>query len=128
MGTQDVMQRIAADLYEHDEDAFKRMFIGRLGSAPHRMWEAEDGWCIGYTTKRLYGGDHEGKFAAFTYKPVGKGARTRKAESWELVYWRPFASRKAAKRRAVELYFQHSPKACGDQTPKQRAAEVFTWF
>jgi hypothetical protein len=45
-----------------------------------------------------------------TYKPVGRGARTGKAREWRCIYKRAFSTRKAAKARAVALYYQHSPK------------------
>jgi hypothetical protein len=122
-----VMERIAGAIYEQSEEDFKRMFIGRLGSAPHREWVCEDGWIVGYTTGRLYGGDTEGKFAAFAYKPVGKGARSGKADNHKLSVWTVRATRKAAKKRALEMYYQHSPKARGDGDPRALAAAAVSW-
>ncbi len=112
-GERSVMDRIATAIFEQDEEDFKRMFIGRYGSAPHQDWACEDGWIVGYTTGRLYGGENEGKFAAFAYKPIGKGARSGKgkANEWELHTWTVRATRKGAKKRAVQLYYRHSPQA-----------------
>lgn len=96
--------------------ALRRMWASaeadRNGSARQAMWMAEDGWVIVYTTTRVEGGPHDGRFAVIAYKPVGKGSRggRGKATEWTRHYWRGFATRKAAKARAVALYRQHSPK------------------
>jgi len=80
------------------------------GTAAQQTWTAEDGWLIGYTTSRVEGGPHHGRFVTMTYKPTGAGARSGNAERWERTYVRAFATRKAAKARALALYRQHSPK------------------
>ncbi len=90
---------------------FARMEGERVGSARQALWGCEDGWTVGYTTERITGGPFAGAFAAMAYKPTGKGARTGKAASWVRVYYRRFATRKAARRRAEVLYYRHSPKA-----------------
>jgi len=74
------------------------------------QWVAEDGWIIGYTTTRVRGGPFGGRFAVLAYKPVGPGARTRKASRFERVYFRGFATRRAAKGRAEQLYRRNSPR------------------
>lgn len=75
-------------------------------------WEAEDGWLIGYSTARIKGGEYDGKFVVTAHRPRGKGSRSGKgnAEMWTLAYSRAFATRKAAKARALQLYRQHSPR------------------
>lgn len=89
---------------------FEEHAARRDGTARQCHWQAEDGWIVTYTTSRVNGGPFHDKFAVFAYKPIGRGARTGKASRWEAVYKRGFASRKSAKRRAVALYRQHSPK------------------
>ena len=75
-------------------------------------WEAEDGWLVSYSTHRVVGGKFDGKFLVTAHRPMGKGSRSGrgKAAYWELAYARPFATRKAAKARALQLYGQHSPR------------------
>ena len=93
---------------------FRRLFmeaeIDRAGSASQAMWACKDGWRVAYTTTRVKGGPQQirGRFAAMAYKPVGRGARSGKAQEWKRVYLRGFATRKSAKRRAEQLYDQHS--------------------
>lgn len=65
----------------------------------YRYW-AHAGWRYCWTTERM--GD--GKFAAFTYRPVGKGSRSGKAQSWKLQREVRFATRKAAKARARKWF------------------------
>lgn len=81
---------------------------GRVGR--QAQWVAEDGWIIGYTTTRVRGGPFGGRFAVLAYKPVGPGARTGRASCFERVYFRGFATRRAAKARAEQLYRRHSPR------------------
>lgn len=88
---------------------FERMAAAREGTAPQAHWEAEDGWIISYTTGRVKGGPHDGKFVVQALKPFGKGARTD-PQRWVETYRRQFSTRKAAKARAVALYAKHSPK------------------
>lgn len=80
------------------------------GLARHVNWQCGDGWLVGYTTSRIRHGRNDGKFAAFAYKPRGKGARSGKATSFERVYLRAFAKRKTARARAETLYWQHTKK------------------
>jgi hypothetical protein len=88
--------------------ALERMGYGP-GRAAQAHWQAEDGWIIGYTTSRIVGGPHAGKFLVQAFRPYGKGARTNPSQ-WRVVYEREYATRKAAKARALVLYGQHSPK------------------
>lgn len=87
---------------------FNRMAVARDGSARQAFWAAKDGWRIAYTTERITGGPFDGRFATMAYKPVGKGARTGKANEWRRVYYRGFSTRRAARARAEALYRQHS--------------------
>ena len=95
-------------------DAYREMFATRYGEAAHVQWDTADGWVVGYTTERISYARHEpynGKFAAFAYRPIGKGARTGEASEWKLHYFRAFAKRKTARARAEALYYQHQDKA-----------------
>lgn len=74
------------------------------GYARQTLWSCEDGWVIGYTTERITGGKHDGKFAALAYKPYGNSGNV------ERVYMRAFSKRKLAKDRAIRMFSQHSPK------------------
>ena len=91
--------------------AFNRIFADYMaeksGSASQTTWECEDGWLVAYTTTRVEGGPHDGKFVTMAYKPIGKGARTNPAH-WERVYIRAFSKRKLARARADHLFYQHS--------------------
>jgi len=91
---------------------FERYMRRMAGEARQAIWTCEDGWLAGYTTTRVEGGPHHGKWLAMSYKPVGKGARggRAKAESWERNYVRGFATRRAARARAEAIYWRHSPK------------------
>lgn len=80
------------------------------GRAKQAHWQAEDGWIIAYTTARVTGGPHHGRFAVLAYKPTGTGARTGHAASFERVHLRAFSSRRAAKTRAVTMFRRHSPR------------------
>lgn len=70
------------------------------GRARQATWAGEDGWTIGYTTARIVGGAHDGKFAAFAYE---RGS----AEPADV---RVFSKRKLAKDKAISMYCQHSPR------------------
>lgn len=100
---------LARRLLELDYEGFAPLLMPD-GSARQAMWSAEDGWIIVYTTERVDRGRWAGKFVTMAYKPTGPGARTGKAQRWTRVYARPFATRKAAKARATDLYRQHSPR------------------
>lgn len=76
----------------------------REGYARQALWECEDGWVIGYTTERITGGPHHGKFATLAYKPYNKSGAV------ERVYLRAFSKRKLAKERAITMFAQHSPR------------------
>jgi hypothetical protein len=72
------------------------------------LWRTcKDGWVVGYTTTPLVGGTHPGKFAVVAYKPIGKGARTGKPETWEVSYVRCYARRRLARDRAKVLWQKH---------------------
>jgi hypothetical protein len=75
------------------------------GSARQVIWTCRSKrgrpWLVGYTTARIVGGPHDGRFAVMAYKPTGK-------DGWDRVYFRGFAQRKTAKARAFALYNQHS--------------------
>lgn len=69
---------------------------------------------VAYTTERIRwsaGGRNDGRFGLLVYKPVGKGSRSGKADTWELVRFNTYAKRKTAKARATTIYYDHSPKA-----------------
>lgn len=87
-----------------------RMWGDRQGRAAQRLWDCEDGWIIGYTTTRVQGGPNHDQFVVLAYRPTGRGARSGKPSSWKISYRRGFATRKTAKRRALQLYYRHSPK------------------
>jgi hypothetical protein len=91
---------------------YERAMREQDGAARQQMWTAEDGWVISYTTSRIVGGPHAGKFLTQAYRPVGEGARggRGKAQEWVESYRRQFATRKAARARADALYRQHSPE------------------
>lgn len=89
-------------------DMLEEQARDRDGTARQALWEADDGWLIIYTTSRVEGGPHDGKFVTQAFKPVGSGARSGKATQWVESYRRAFATRKAAKARAMALYAQHS--------------------
>lgn len=88
-----------------EEDARRRDGVAR-----EALWQAEDGWVIAYTTSRVQGGPHDGKFLARALRPGGKGARSGNPEYVKETYRREFASRKSAKKRAVQMFAQHSPR------------------
>jgi len=50
--------------------------------------------------------DKAGKWFAWEYRPVGPGARSGKAQRWELRHRVRAGSRKAAKARALHWYLQ----------------------
>jgi hypothetical protein len=84
------------------------------GSANQVHWRCGDGWIVGYTTERVTGGPHDGKFVAMAFKPYGKGARTD-PQQWKRVYTRAFAKRKTARARAEAMYDQHALR--NDEAP-----------
>lgn len=88
------------------------------GTARFAEWEAEDGWLVSYTTSRIVGGVFDGRYLVTAHRPTGTGSRSGRgrAQHWTLAYSRAFATRKAAKARAVTLYRQHSPKWAARQT------------
>ena len=71
-----------------------------------REWTCEDGWVVVYSTERM----GTGKFEVAAYKPTGRGARSGQARQAVKVYERQFATRKAAKARAIALFRKHSPR------------------
>lgn len=82
----------------------------RDGTARQAQWQAEDGWVIVYTTTRVVGGPHAGKFVCQAFKPTGKGARSGNAGILVQAYRRAFSTRKAARARALALFQKHSPE------------------
>lgn len=95
-----------------DDWSRARAAAGDEGTARFAEWEAEDGWLVSYTTSRVDGGEFSGRFLVIAHRPVGPGARSGRgaAGTWRLAYSRAFATRRAAKARAVALYRQHSPR------------------
>lgn len=74
-----------------------------------RLWQTDTGWIVGYTTTKVMGGPHDGKYATMAYKPLGKGARSGEPENgWERVYFKGAAKRRVAKDRALRLHNQHT--------------------
>ena len=94
------------------QEVFVEIERQQRGLARQARWQARDGWMIAYTTERVDGGPHDGKFLTMAYKPVGKGARSGygAAREWKRVYLRAFSTRKSARARAEALYQQHSRK------------------
>lgn len=81
--------------------------LTEYGQARHTKWTCEDKWVVGYTTERITKSrDHDGKWAVLAWKPDSKKDPSR----WEIVYFRTFSTRKAAKKRAIEVYAKHSPR------------------
>lgn len=115
----DLGERLARDLLRMDYEGWAPILMPD-GSARQAMWSAEDGWLIVYTTERVDRGRWAGQFVTMAYKPEGKGSRSGKAERWRRVYARPFATRKAAKARALALYGQHSPVWAERQAKRNR--------
>lgn len=110
MSGDEFLGRIAATFGED----YAAELLGRMqpdrGAARQALWPCEDGWIVGYTTERIKGGPHDGKFVVLGYRPVGKGSRSGKADEAVLTYERAFSTRRAARRRADALYRKHSPK------------------
>lgn len=105
----DIMERIAANL---DDEGFVAVFSPD-GLARTRQWHAEDDWLIEYTTSRVRGGRLDGYFCVFIFKPEGKGSRAGKrgaASQWRRVKVERCATRKEAKERAINHFYEHSPK------------------
>lgn len=101
------------ELSEELRRALTRMddMYAPLGRVEHQQeWICEDDWRIFYTTSKVIGGPYDGKFLVQAFRPVGKGARSGKAETWEEAYSRAFAKRNVAKARAMKIYGEHSPK------------------
>lgn len=104
MSDEETLRRICARI----EQSTRQL----VGQASQAQWHCEDGWVVSYTTGRITGGPHDGRFLTQAFKPVGKGARGGRetAQEWVESYRREFATRKAAKRRAEALYARHSPR------------------
>lgn len=90
-------------------DLLEQWAGSRDGVARQAQWECEDGYLVTYTTSRIAGGPHDGRFLVQLHRPVGPGARCGQAQRWQEVKRRQFSTRKAARKRATELYLQHSP-------------------
>lgn len=108
---------------ETDEQMLAAMFAPD-GMAKSTGWRCEDGWIVEYTTERLKHSStrpqDNGKFIVSVFKPYGKGARTD-PNQWRRVYWRAFSKRKSARKRAMELYMQHSPEWAEKYGERERA-------
>jgi hypothetical protein len=112
---------MSADLFEAmmESDAgrnimaeFDRIEMARVGGySSSQQWLCEDGWIIEYTTSKVFGGPHDGKFVVMAYKPYGQGARggRKTARNWQRTYIRGFVQRKSARARAEVLFYRHSP-------------------
>lgn len=74
---------------------------------PRYRYFTHHGWMYCWTTERM----NDGKYAAFIYKPIGKGARTGKATRWEMVKELHFTKRNTAKARALKWYETAKTKA-----------------
>lgn len=103
---------MADDRLEAMWEQYRDRWEATAPRARQTEWLAEDGWYVIYTTSKVQGGEHDGRYLTMAYKPVGQGARGGRAtaQEWERVYLRAFTTRKAAKARAVALWRQHSPK------------------
>jgi hypothetical protein len=91
---------------------FEAIEMARVGGySSSQQWLCEDGWIIEYTTSKVVGGPHDGKYAVMAFKPYGKGARggRKTARNWQRTYIRGFAKRKSARARAEVLYWRHNP-------------------
>jgi ribosomal protein S27E len=105
-----------------------QVVFGGDGSAKHICaYTCGDGWIVQYTTSRVVGGPHDGKFAVLVYKPVGTGSRTGKAKNWERTYFKGYAKRTTAKKHALALVDQHQAgkwkttcPGCGEVTYSNR--------
>lgn len=73
-----------------------------------QYFNCEDGWYVEYTTTKVEGGPHDGKYAVMVYKPVGEGARTGKAREWQRVLFSGYVKRKTARQHALVHYYKHS--------------------
>jgi hypothetical protein len=109
-----VSERLAQHFAENSSDAEYAALFSPMGLARHVEWLCEDGWLVGYTTSAIrssVGGRNDGKFAWFTYKPIGKGARSGEPTEWERTKITVVGKRKTARARAERFYYKHSPKA-----------------
>lgn len=68
--------------------------------AAYRYWTDPRGYRYCWTTERL----SDGKFAAFAYRPVGKGSRSGKATKLKKVREVRFRTRRQAKQRAADWF------------------------
>jgi hypothetical protein len=100
---QAAMQELNAEL-----NAFMRRHGVFPEEIPHRYFQKGRGKMFCWTTKPNPG---DGKYASFIYKPIGKGARSGKAERWELVerLTVEHRTRKAAKARALKMLRRDNP-------------------
>ena len=105
---QDFLDRLQARL---EPELRRRDGVARLAE-----WECEDGRIVMYTTSRVQGGPHDGRFLAQLFTPETGGAGYTETTR------REFATRKAAKSQAVRWYRKHSPKwAARHPTPTEPA-------
>jgi hypothetical protein len=118
----DLFERLAqTDVGRNLLEEFERTMAARSGTARQAHWQAEDGWYIIYTTTRIKGGPHDGKFVVQAMKPYGKGARSGRkgAQQWVEAYRREFSTRKLARARAEALYRKHSPKYAAEMAEQE---------
>lgn len=78
-----------------------------VGRDPRYRYFEHRQWMYCWTTEKM--GD--GKYAAFIYKPIGKGSQSGNARRWEMVKEIHFTKRSTAKARALKWF----------QTAKKRA-------
>jgi hypothetical protein len=95
-----------------------------LGRSRQNGITAEDGYYIRYSTGRVQGGKYDGKFLTIGYKPIGPGARSGNATRWTANYIRAFSTRKAAKARLFDLYYQHSPEASAKRAARESRVDA----
>jgi hypothetical protein len=79
-------------------DVFPELYVQ---SPRYAYWNGPRGEMYCYTTEPI-----NGKFVCWTYKPVGKGARSGKPKRWEMTDRVEFARRKVAKARAYGRYLK----------------------
>lgn len=72
----------------------------RRGQRSHLYWQDDRGWMYAYTPWK----DRDGNYWTWTYKPVGKGARSGKPRRWKAIQIVSARSRKTAMKRAERRY------------------------
>jgi hypothetical protein len=77
-----------------------------FGREPRYRYFSYGQWRFCWTTEKM--GD--GKYAAFIYKPIGKGSQSGKATRWKLVKELHFTKRSTAKARAIKWANAHQKR------------------